>query len=224
MGNDNSCHLLLCFLQLSVQPTVLLFLNQQSDDVAIVKAEECGIGASHVGKDGLDARPFAQVETWRLRHRVGQGEFADAAVVWWQIWDQRDKTHIWSRSSVSNNIERTRGTHLCFKSHWCVAFQPPVPELRSVEVVSGDLGSGLNMLASGLICAFRGGAGGGTRESWFFWLNEVHDEQTKTHVSAWVTRLFGLTGSSDSYVWFTKTQAWPRTLQLVRSTRLHRQC
>lgn len=100
MGNYNICHLLLCFLQLSVHPTILLFLNQQSDDVAVVKAEECGIGASHVGKDGLDARPFAQVETWRLRHRVGQGEFADAAVVWWQIWNKRDKNDTYLKQVI----------------------------------------------------------------------------------------------------------------------------
>lgn len=112
-------------------------------------------------------------------------------------------THIWSRSSIKNNIQRTREL-ICVLSHIGVCrFNPPVPELRSVEVVIGDLGSGLNILASGLICAFRGGAGGGTRESWFFWFNEVHDEQTETHESAWVTRLFGLTGSSD-YDWFTK--------------------
>lgn len=94
------CHLLLGFLQLSVQPTILLFLNEQRDDVAVVKAEECGVGASRVGKDGLDSRPFAQVETWRLRHRVGQGELPDAAVVWWQIWDQWDKNYTYLKQVI----------------------------------------------------------------------------------------------------------------------------
>lgn len=50
--------------------------------------------------------------------------------------------------------------------------------------MSGDLGPGLNMLASGLICAFRGGAGGGPRESRFFSIDELHDEQTQRRTSA----------------------------------------
>lgn len=65
-------NLLLGCLQLSVHPAVLLFLNEQSDDVAVVKAEECGIVAGHVGKDGPDPGLFAEVETRRLRHWVGQ--------------------------------------------------------------------------------------------------------------------------------------------------------
>lgn len=51
---------------------------------------------------------------------------------------------------------------------FCVSEKPSVPELWSEEEVSGDLGSGLNMLASGLICAFSGGAGGGTMDSMLF--------------------------------------------------------
>lgn len=76
--------------------------------------------------------------------------------------------HIFEAGHPFQIILRGLGELICVLSHIGVGFQPPVPELRSVEVVSGDLGSGLNMLASGLICAFRGGAGGGTRESWFF--------------------------------------------------------
>lgn len=50
----------------------------------------------------------------------------------------------------------------------CVSEKPSIPELWSEEEVSGDLGSGLNMLGSGLICAFSGGAGGGTDDSMLF--------------------------------------------------------
>lgn len=108
-------------------------------------------------------------------------------------------------------------THLWCKSHWCVSFQPSVPELRSVEVVSAGRGSGLNMLASGLICAFRGGAGGGTRESWFLmkYMKSRQRGWARSEMTVCTDRFM-----SDS----SKTQAWPTMPQLVRSTGSHRQC
>lgn len=45
--------------------------------------------------------------------------------------------------------------------------QLSVPEFWSEDEVREDLGSWLNMLASGLICALSGGAGGGTRDMLF---------------------------------------------------------
>lgn len=59
-------NLLLGLLQLSVQPAVLLFLDEQGDDVAVVKAEECGVVARRVGKDGPDTGLPAHIETGRL--------------------------------------------------------------------------------------------------------------------------------------------------------------
>lgn len=56
-------NLLLVFLQLSVHPAILLFLNEQSDDITVIKAKECGIVAGHVGEDGPDLGLFAEVET-----------------------------------------------------------------------------------------------------------------------------------------------------------------
>lgn len=59
-------NVLLGRLQLSVKPAVLLFLNEQGDDVAVVKAEECGIVARRVRKDGLDTVLPALTEARRL--------------------------------------------------------------------------------------------------------------------------------------------------------------
>lgn len=56
-------NLLLCLLQLSVQPAVLLLLDEQGDDVAFVEAEECVVVARRVGKDGPDPGLLAHVET-----------------------------------------------------------------------------------------------------------------------------------------------------------------
>ena len=39
-------------LQLSVQPAVLLLLDEQRDDVTFVEAEQCGVVPGHVGEDG----------------------------------------------------------------------------------------------------------------------------------------------------------------------------
>lgn len=55
-----------------------------------------------------------------------------------------------------------------------------VPELLSEEVI-GDLGSGLNMLASGLIWALSCGAGGGTMESTLFWNNNIEHYSIENH-------------------------------------------
>lgn len=38
-------NLLLCLLQLSIQPAVLLLLDEQTDDVSMVKAEKCVVVA-----------------------------------------------------------------------------------------------------------------------------------------------------------------------------------
>ncbi len=65
-------------------------------------------------------------------------------------------------------------------TRWCILLMlfvgvfvfPGLPELWSEEEVSADLVTGLNMLASGLICALSGGAGGGTNDSLLFWENE----------------------------------------------------
>lgn len=59
-------NVLLGCLQLSVKPAFLLFLNEQGDDVAVVKAEECGVVARRVGKDGLDTVLPALTEARRL--------------------------------------------------------------------------------------------------------------------------------------------------------------
>ena len=50
----------------------------------------------------------------------------------------------------------------------CVLEKPPLPELWSEGGGSENLGSGSNMLASGLVCAFSGGAGGGAPDSTLF--------------------------------------------------------
>lgn len=57
---------LLVLLQLSIQPAVLLFLNEQGDNVAVLKAEECGVVARCVGENGPDTGLLAHVETRRL--------------------------------------------------------------------------------------------------------------------------------------------------------------
>lgn len=56
-------NVLLVLLQFSVQPAVLLLLNEKGDDVAVVEAEECGVVARRVGKDGPDSMLPANVET-----------------------------------------------------------------------------------------------------------------------------------------------------------------
>lgn len=50
-------------LQLSVQPAVSLFMDDQRDDVAIVKAEESVVVARRVGKDGPHSGSPGHVET-----------------------------------------------------------------------------------------------------------------------------------------------------------------
>ena len=59
-------HLLLCPLQLPVQPAVLLFLDEQADDVTVVEAEECVVVARRVGKDGNDPGLPDHVQARRL--------------------------------------------------------------------------------------------------------------------------------------------------------------
>ncbi len=59
-------NLLLCLLQLSVQPAVLLFLDEQGDDVAFVEAEECVVVARRVGEDGHNVGLPDHIETRRL--------------------------------------------------------------------------------------------------------------------------------------------------------------
>lgn len=62
-----SCgNLLLVLLQLSVQPAVPLFLDEQDDDVTIFKAQECRVVARRVGEDGPDTGFSAHVETGRV--------------------------------------------------------------------------------------------------------------------------------------------------------------
>lgn len=78
-------------------------------------------------------------------------------------------------------MKRDQETHLvnstkrCHSHLWETGIFMFVPELRSGGV-SENLGSWLNMLASGLICAFSGGAGGGTPGSTLFWGEEEYDE------------------------------------------------
>lgn len=60
-------------------------------------------------------------------------------------------------------------TGQCHRHLWETGVSCSLPELWSEEEVTGDLGSGLNMLASGLIWAFSGGAGGGTVDSMLCW-------------------------------------------------------
>lgn len=74
-------NLLLGLLQLSVQPAILLFLNEQGDDVAVVKAEERGVVARRVGKNGLDTVLPAHTETGRLGCRAGQTALSNTALV-----------------------------------------------------------------------------------------------------------------------------------------------
>lgn len=75
-------YLLLRLLQLSVQPAVLLFLDEQGDDVAVVEAEECLVVARRVGKDGPNSGLPAHVQTGRLGCRPGQADLPKAALVW----------------------------------------------------------------------------------------------------------------------------------------------
>lgn len=84
-------------------------------------------------------------------------------------WDRGNSLTLpWSGERIGIAEVKMTHTHTHFKP----PIHPPprpLPECRSEEEeVSGGLGSGLNMVARGLICAFRGGAGGGTRGSWFF--------------------------------------------------------
>lgn len=89
-------NLQLVFLQLSVHPAILLFLDEQSDDVPVVEAKECGIVAGHVGEDGPDSGLFAEVETRRLRHWAGQVKLSDAALVWGtESGSPRERLHIY---------------------------------------------------------------------------------------------------------------------------------
>lgn len=53
----------LVLLQLSVQPAVPLFLDEQDDDVTVFEAQECGVVACRVGEDGPDTGLSAHVET-----------------------------------------------------------------------------------------------------------------------------------------------------------------
>lgn len=63
-------NILLCLLQLSVQPAVLLFLDKQRDDVAVVEAKQCVVVARRVGKDGSNSGLPAHIETGRLGCRL----------------------------------------------------------------------------------------------------------------------------------------------------------
>lgn len=89
----SSGNLLLVLLQLSVQPAVPLFLDKQDDDVAVLKAQECGIVARRVGEDGPDAGLSAHVETGRVGRGAGQSALAETPLICRQ---QRRKT-LWTK-------------------------------------------------------------------------------------------------------------------------------
>lgn len=68
-------------LQLSVQPSVLLVLDEQHDDVTFVEAEQGFVVACRVGEDGPHPGLPAHVQTRRHRHGGGQAAFLDTALV-----------------------------------------------------------------------------------------------------------------------------------------------
>lgn len=74
-------NLLLVLLQLSVQPAVPLFLDEQDDDVTVFKAQECGVVARCVGEDGPDTGLSAQVETGRVGRGAGQSALTETALI-----------------------------------------------------------------------------------------------------------------------------------------------
>lgn len=75
-------NILLCPLQLSVQPAVLLLLDEQGDDVTFVEAEECLVVARRVRKDGHNSGLLGHVENGRLGRRPGQTDIYRTALVW----------------------------------------------------------------------------------------------------------------------------------------------
>lgn len=82
-------NLLLVLFQLSVQPAVPLFLDEQDDDVTVFKAQECGVAARRVGEDGPDTRLPAHVETGRVGCGSGQSALTKTPLICQQ---QRMKT------------------------------------------------------------------------------------------------------------------------------------
>lgn len=74
-----SPNLLPRLLQLSVQPAVLLLVDEQGDDDAVVEAEECVIVARCVREDGPDPLFPGHTDTRRQgRHTA----LAETALVW----------------------------------------------------------------------------------------------------------------------------------------------
>lgn len=67
--------------QLSVQPAVFLFLDEQNDDVTVFEAQECGVVARRVGEDGPDTGLSAQVETRRVGCGSGQCALPETSLV-----------------------------------------------------------------------------------------------------------------------------------------------
>lgn len=74
-------NILLVLFQLSIQPAVLLFLDEQNDDVTVFKAQECGVVARCVGEDGPDTGLSAQVETRRVGCGAGQRALPETSLV-----------------------------------------------------------------------------------------------------------------------------------------------
>lgn len=88
----SSGNLLLVLLQLSVQPAVPLFLDEQNDDVTVFEAQECGVVARRVGEDGPDTGLSAHVETGRVGCGAGQSALTETPLICQQ---QRMKT-LWT--------------------------------------------------------------------------------------------------------------------------------
>lgn len=85
-------NILLVLLQLSVQPAVPLLLEEQNDDVTVLKAQECGVVARRVGEDGPDTGLSAHVETGRVGCGAGQSALTETPLICQQ---QRMKT-LWT--------------------------------------------------------------------------------------------------------------------------------
>lgn len=113
-------------------------MDEQRDDITVVEAEQRVVVARRMREDGLDVGLGSPAETGG--HGCGPGQVSQAALHW------RTKGHSGGRPGWDGAAFWT-GVSLV------------VPELRSEDGLRGVLGSGLNMLASGLI--FSGGAGGG---------------------------------------------------------------
>lgn len=145
---------LLRLLQLSVQPAVLLLLDEQDDDVAFFEAEQRGVVAGRVGEDRPHPGLSAHVETGRLGRGPGHAALCDTA----PLWKPEDGiTSVLTKQTEEETSDAVRGG--CW---FRASEEAPVPELLSAGGLKGILGSWLNMSTSGLIWAFSCGAGGGT--------------------------------------------------------------